>query len=400
MPYTAQSQSLFGAPGAPTPPRNPIDVAGAVDALTSGATSLIHGAMLRRNTENEIAYRNNELALQKQREQRETDAQQAQLAQQALGERHRFIEAGGIPAHTSTTPVAGTAPIAALNPLQPTPTAPQPSRIGSAMTSGLPSVGAMPGVQVTPASAPETGAPAASTATVYHPENTETPESYDPARGASYARGMMMQQLRNEGWTTRDAARGEVQNELLEKRLKAQQDGREFMAQKKEGLVKLKAALDQAKTGTARAMSGNQMEKSRQQAAEGLLDKVGGSYDEAKNLLDNTEQGQALRKLGVEERHLMYAHSKLTTASTGQAVRLQTGPDGKKPTEAVRAIEDTRRLVGGGSRAGAGNSGGPTAPGGDDFTDDEIADAMKAGKTKPDDLRSYVTQQRSKKAPK
>jgi hypothetical protein len=394
-PYTAQSQSLFGAPGAPTPPRNPVDVAGAVDALTSGATSLIHGAMLRRNTENEIAYRNNELALQKQREQRETDAQQAQLAQQALGERHRFIEAGGIPAHTSTTPVAGTAPIAALNPLQPTPTAPQPSRIGSAMTSGLPSVGAMPGVQVTPASAPETGAPAASTATVYHPENTETPESFDPARGASYSRGMMMQQLRNEGWTNRTEAKAEADAEKSQDhdtRVAAMRTTAQASAEK---IARIRAAAATSKTGVSKAMTGNKIAEGQISGAEDLISSAGGSYDEAVKMLNSTEQGKMLRDQGVNEYHLSQAHSKWLKEGTKQAIGLQRGADGLKPTAAVGALTTTRQLVGGGSKAR-----GTTHSGGDDFTDDEIADAMKAGKTKPDDLRSYVTQQRSKKAPK
>jgi hypothetical protein len=194
----AQSQSLFGSPGAPNPPTRQIDVGGAIDALTSGATSLLHNAMLRRNAQNELMLRRQDLALQQQREAREASAQKAdfglrQSAQQhaqTIADQNMDIQrasqarentlSGFTPAHDEASadavPDAMPTPITPLRPL------------ASAMTSGLPPMQVTPSEGQSAAPPPAVPAPqvpaSPMTAQTYHlgpsaTKTTQIPATYD-----------------------------------------------------------------------------------------------------------------------------------------------------------------------------------------------------------------------------
>jgi hypothetical protein len=395
MPYQAQPQSLFGSVGGPRPPTTQIDIPGAIEALSSGATSLIHQTMLRRQAQNQMT-------LEQQREAREASAQQNELAfrqkeatdrgvernqdfqlrQQA--ERHRFLENGGIPEKTDVQPVEGTAPI---NTLQPLPT-PQPATaVQRAMSQNAP--GALPGVQVTPSAVPAAGP---STAAVYRPESVTTPESYDPTKSAAYIRSVE---------TAR--ARGIVQEEIngnniaSRERIAANRDAtltkmREMSTQSAKELVQLRAKLGTAKGAVAKQMTGNMLETSMEKAAQGLIAQTNGSYDDAEAFLNNTVEGKALRDAGLKPQHLLYARAQYVNGATNQAVRLQSGAAGLAPTKAVDAVRMTRNLVGGG--AGGNTSTSPARA--TNFTDDELKAAMRAGNTTDASMTAWIMAQRKK----
>jgi hypothetical protein len=438
MPYRAGPGSGMFSSYAFPDTRPKIDVGGVIDAFTGGASSLIHGAYIRQRQKMLDQQARDQIAYQHQRDQiadtRYEQARQDRIGQQdrefglkAESERHRFIEAGGIPASTTVDTTPNTTDISSgFKPNLPTslqPNAPagagggigtDQSPIARAMTAGVPT-------SVAPTAAP--------TAAEVPSRATTTPESFDPTRSAAYERGVAVQQIRNDGYVTRDEARQEFQTAQQQARLDAQQRGREYMAG--QALTRLKASLAArgatGKGGTA--MTGGQAELARQRAATGLLDQMGGSYDAAVSAL-NGPDGEQFRNLGVEPRHLMYAHSQYVSTATTRALRLQSGLTGMTPEQSKAAIDSTRKLVGGSQPPAASGptspppstSNAPTAPvpkrlarpgtpaaptdkgtapgsssSGDDFTDDEVKAAYTAGMRTDKDITAWIIQRRRKK---
>ncbi len=344
MPYRAQGGGAYGSSVYPDS-RPRIDVGQILDAAGNATQSVIHSVLLRRQAENAIAMQKNQQAMEQQRigierdrETREAARQDADLALRRESERHRFLENGGIPAHEDVQPVGGTATVQA----SPTPISP----IRRAMGAG--DASAIPGVQVTPSDASGSIAPVAqpSTTDVYHNETVQVPESFNPTRAAAFQRGVAIQELRNEGLATKEEHRQQFQAEQQEKRLAAQQKGREFAATAAQQLARLKATLSNKGNGAIpKAMTGNAREAAMQSTAAGLLEQFDGSLDQATEFLENDAAGQKLAKEGLEVRHLIAARGKYVTTATNQAVRLQTGANGLPADKAVDAVAGTRKKV-------------------------------------------------------
>lgn len=334
-PYRAGPGSgLFG--GYVTPPNRPwIDVGSTLDALGGAVSNIIRSAYDRKLREQAQREREEQIAYQRQRDtiaDQRYDAEQQRkqseadrefgLKQQA--EQHRFIEEGGTPATTSfdTTPSAidfSREFTPSVTPAAPTGIGASP--IGRAMLGG------------TQASV----APVAQQPTAPASRLSTTPESYDPTRAAGYARAMDPAILRAEVAGEHDAA---VADRMMK--------GRLFAAQAAKDLAKYKAGLG---IGTGRggriggAMTATALESARNNAALGLLDRTNGSYDEAERILTTTPEGESLRQLGVEPRHLMFAHSKYVGTLTHEAMRLQGGTYGMPPDSAVANVARTRSLA-------------------------------------------------------
>jgi hypothetical protein len=192
MPYMAQRQPLFGV-GSRTSVGPQIDVGGAIDAITGSANSLVQQAYTRGMQQREMALHEQEFQLQQQRETREAAAQQRQLDIAERGARAREAAAGYTPAHTDVSMET------------PTPTIPSrsPSKVATAMISGLPSQeGNSPLTR--PVDLGTEGQPRLVTRHV--------DESYDATKSMPYQRTMAA-----------IGARGTVQDELADRRAASQQ---------------------------------------------------------------------------------------------------------------------------------------------------------------------------------
>lgn len=422
--YQAGSPSLFGNTGGPMAPHYDVDVPGAIDALANGTSSLIHGIYLRKQAaktqqieqqrvDQEHAYRTAELDRQREHDTMEADRWGR--------EQHlREITAGVTPG-TTTTAVTQGAPTP-LPAVQPGAQGASPIRAAMGVSSAPPAApfdptGAsqqpLPGIQQAATSA--TPATAGYTAPTPTPTTVTTPEQYDPTKAAAYVRG-----------TETARIRADTMKEVATAREASLQAGREYMAG--QAMKRLQTSIGARNGGSGgaigKAMTGNVRENARKETAIGLLDSTNGSYDDAVRLLnEDTPTSKAWRELGVEPRHLMYAHSQYTKGAVTAATRLQAGALGATPEESVGAVERTRELVtrpkkaadGTGSSSGNAAASGPAASGTTakglvkpatssepEPTDDELRAAMKAG-IKPGDAkgaRAWIAKQRKTKAAK
>lgn len=329
--YSASSPSLFGNPGGPMAPRYSVDIPGAIDSLANSASSLIHAAYLRKMARNEVAHRDAREKIMDDRYAADQATKDSQWQQEhdlrVETARRQDMTSGITPGKKETTVAQGT-------PAQLPQVQGQASPIQSAM--GAPAPGSA--IQQTPSSAP---APAVNMALPQPTlQTTTTPDSYDPTKAAGYVRSVETARIR-----------GETMREVAQQRIAAQQAGREFMANAAIHLAQVRAQLAaKAKTagGISKAMTGNVMERAREQAAIGLIDRTNGSYDDAAALLaEDSPTGKQLRDLGVEPRHLMFGHAQYVRGAVGNATRLQAGPLMMTPGEAVGAVKETRELVGG-----------------------------------------------------
>jgi hypothetical protein len=234
------------------------------------------------------------------------------------------------------------------------------------------------------------------------------PEHYDPTRAASYVRGTEIERIRNQARAELQDDRQAADAEKERRRLAAQMNMKVLAVEGAKAVARIRASSSGRAGAVGRAMTGGQAENMRFKIAEGLIGHAGGSYDEAVAFL-NSKDGDDLRKQGVKPEHLMYAHSLFVKGGTAQAISLQRGMDGLPVPDAVKAVTDTRSQVAGtapkdsvitlpkdSTKKGPSAITKPSVPK-DDFTDDEIADAMKAGKTTPADVAAFIKEKRKGK---
>lgn len=401
MAYQAQAPNLFDNVGGPTPPREHIDVAGAVSAIGDAAGSYIHQAYLRRQAANQAAL--NAAASQRQIDQEQRD--EARRDQQFTASRadadrdyqlrqtteaHRALEAGVTPG----SPGGATASIA------PPPVTTSPS-IAQAMASGL-----------------NSGTPATSSLakpvdvgtlpTVNYGTEAPTPDQFDPTKSAAYVRS-----------TETAKIRGEMAKEASDSRSAAMVQGRNVTGQYAVEAAKIRANAPGKSAAIRDAMTGNAKENYFEKVvAPGLLAAHGNSLQDATDNLLSSDEGKKLVAQGFTVNHLAAEYSKQLNAQTKGALTLQSGALGMTPQESAGAVKTTRQLMSGGGSTPtapappasaaapaapvAGRLTAPTAasaPAGKWMpTDEETMAAMQAGKTTPDDVRAYTLAQRKKKS--
>ncbi len=317
MPYRAgPGPGLFGSYTFPDS-RPKIDVGGILDAAANGASSLIHGAYMKRLADanmqiaqREQADRDQQVAIEQAREAREGQTADREFGLKAEAERHRFIEAGGIPESTQfnyTTPNTDdvTSGYQANVPkgVQPYNPAGAGPGLGTDQSPIARAMSAAPGVPQSVAPTPPAAPPRATT----------TPESFDPMRNVTTARQLAVQDLRNQGWDTRENIRAETAAARDAQKAAQQRSNLEFSkkadADRDETVARIRAGASGAKGGGgARAMTAGQREQMVEKHALGLLDSNGGSYDSAIAYL-NSPEGKSLRDEGMTPNHLAYAHS-------------------------------------------------------------------------------------------
>lgn len=160
MPYTASRPSLTGNVGGSAPPQpSQIDVGGAIEALTGGATSLIHATMLRKQAQNAVATQRQELALRQQSEKFQQDrmlSDERYREGQATNERQKtedaFTLAGGVRGKPGQSTMLPDASMESVGPL-PSPVQPR-GPIARTMARGMAPVQKEAGVPITPLAGP------------------------------------------------------------------------------------------------------------------------------------------------------------------------------------------------------------------------------------------------------
>jgi hypothetical protein len=399
MPYTAQRQSLYGSVGAPNAPTTQLDVPGTIDALTGGATSLIHATMLRKQAEFERQRQGAQLALEQRREARETEQQDWDRKFRETEANRKFLTEGGIPAHDEMTPTPitttvpmpkGPSPIARA--MRPSSTEPRPAYTPSA-----------------PPAAPTTAPLRASTLTPTH-----VPEKYDPTKAATYIRTTETARANAEARAEVEGQREANQRAMLDRRLKGNADA---AAAAQKGRVEIERMKElAARSRVARPMTANAIAATAAATAEGIIASHGGSYDDAAAWIGSDDpEATKLRSMEKDlpvswSTYLSNAHAKWTKAATGQVLSLERGTMGLDPEEAKAKVDSTRKLVTK-PRTAAKPAAAPaaiakppvTAPAAkppaepDDLTDAEIDAALDAGKENPEDVKAYVLEQRKKK---
>lgn len=464
-PYrSGPGNGLFGS-HAYSDSRPKIDVGGALDAFTQGASTLIQAAYQRKLLERQMAQQEQQMEIQRQhlgieqsREARESANQEREFGLKDRAEQHRALEAGITPATTTYDTTPSSIDFSReFNPALSTPAPSGGSDIARAMSANVPS-----------SVAPQSQQPL----TTSGMRLKTTPESFDPTKAAAYQRGVSVQQLKNEGYMTKEEADAAARARLSEAHDQRVASMRQSAQAWGTALARLKAALATTKGGIAKAMSGTQEEKGRVAAGLDLIDNAGGSYDDAVRFL-NSDEGKVLRERGVTPYHLYQAHAQYVDRTSAQAGRLQTGLFSVPADSAVNVVKGTRRQLAqpnvtpqatpsqwpqlqpitspfataGGSvpltgkatgdidlrepvqapikavvRPGVKTSAPPApapgtpraapvatpathapsaaasaVPAKDDFTDDEIADALKAGKSSAADVAAFIAGQRKKK---
>jgi hypothetical protein len=383
MPYTAApGPGLFGTYSLPDS-RPRIDIGSVLGALGQGVGSIVHQHLLMKQAAIENSLRQAQAArdnamidIERQREARAAEQQAWERNFRQMQEQHRFIEAGGIPAQA----IPGSSEQVPITPVSPSPLGRSPGA-PTAIGNFQPTL--TPGSSGLPVAPPQS-------ATVSTPTQT-IPESYDPTRSAAYARSTAIADLRNQGLYTRAElqAEGAAQRSAAhDQRVAAMRAAANRGAQ---AIAKMKIDARGATPIKSAALSA-QAERGRLAAASDVINNAGGSLDEATAFLaGNDPAAKTLRDNGVTPYHLMQAHSQYVSQTAKQAMGLQSGALGVEPDSAVMQVDSTRKLLGR-PRARL------RAPASDStYSDDEIANAMKAGKTTPGDVRAYITQQRQQR---
>jgi hypothetical protein len=392
MPYRAAQGGQYG--GGVYPDSRPrIDVGQILDSIGGGATSLIHATMLRKQTENEAALRQGQLALEQQRESREAANQSAQLDMQKEAHRQSAIAQGFIPAHQSFDTTPNTADTSAGL----TPTAPQllPSATPPAVAPGATAPTSAIGRAFQYQGAPVGGAaPAASPAAPSRV--TDVPESYDPERNAALIRGRTIQELRNEGMLGTANVRADASRDNASTRADAARDVADKRAKSAEIAKNANVQIAQIRAKSRdsspikRMANGNVMNTIAERTAEGLISEHGG-YEGAKAYIDSDDPDAVkLRNtpnLPISwHQYLDNAHTKSINQQTKDALKAQSGANGLAPEKAVEAVQKTGRLIRGGGTA-APTPGAVAKPA---ITKDEKDAMVKRGAKEADILKKFT----------
>lgn len=388
-PYSAQSQSLFGNVGGPVKPTYMVDVPSAIDAATSGASSLIHSVYLRNiaQRQQQLDQQNKEEALRLRGEDiaRETARDERSHAFEVSKANDAFAVAGGTRGAVTDVPTTGTT--------TGLPTVEGQSRIQAArgtipqqqyMEPGAANLGAVSGSDTYQVANTTTApAPAMSLTQPGLPERRKGPDTVDPTKTRGYLTTTDAAQIRSNALL-------EKSREETEARAKRQAGHDTFARETGKQLQELKGKQAMAKGAIQKVMTGNALAKASSEAAIGLIDHTDGSYDEAEKIL-NSDAGEQWRKAGVTPVMLHTARAKYVQAATKQAISLQGGtlPAEETPKGAAGRVRATRGEITGGAKS--------ETPGhATEYSDDEVKAAYKAGKRTDADIEAFIKTQRGK----
>ena len=315
-------------------PSGQLDVSSAIDALTNGASSLIHGAYLRRQAAIQNQQQKARQDIEDQRYEREQartrEVQDRDYALKVEQQRKQDLANGFTPASTDITLTPPPASTGLGIP------ADGASAIQSAMTAGL-----------------SAGTPAGGASPLTSPVDigqlptmnvTETPESYDPTRAASVVRATETARINAE----RDAARNATTLAARKIMKDATVEAARIRASASKG------GAGGGSGGIRGAMTAGQQERKFETVdAPALLGAHDWNLQDAIEDLNTTPEGQALKQAGFTTRHLVAAFEKHIGEQTSAAMRFQTGAMAATPEEATGAVQQTRDLVskGKGTRA-------------------------------------------------
>lgn len=436
MAYTARKQSLYGNVGAPNAPTGGVDIAGAIDALSGGAQSLIHSAMLRQQNEAAQKQAAEDRAYQRQRDQAEDQRRDREFDMKKKDSERDFMLKGGVPAHDEATP----APTMASVPMPQSPI--RRAMVPQAGKNGLPGVAMTPmGV---PAGGPGTAPLPASTL-----EQTHVPEHVDIRKSADYQKATDVARIRGEVQGELANERATNQAKLAERRIQASKEAAVYAQAGRIELEKLRQAG--RGNGIRRGMTANATSQIAEKTADGLIASFGGDRQAAFDWLNSDDpEAASLRELDLPiswGTYLDNSRAKWTKTATSQALSFQRGPMGDDPKDAVKRVDETRNIVAptrgfsrtppaaGGAKPAAAlppgaeslalspladpasifrRSAAPapvSAPGkptaaavadtvtDDQFTDAEIDAAIAAGFESDVDVRKYILGERKKKKP-
>lgn len=323
MPYTAQRQSLNEI-GAPSAGMRGVDYGSIVDAFSEGASSLIKQAYTRKLQQQQLAREDEQRQFERGRAARQDAMETAKFEHEQTMDRAKLLSEGyHEDAHQQATGRKMRMPTGRMS-------FDQPGAITRAMAGG-----AMPRAEMKDEPVMETTVPAG--------------PHFDVERNLQYRTSTDRAKISAEAAEERARASSNASAARQTERLTASQTGREYMA--KEAKDRLQMSLNARKTagGIAKAMTGNQREQSAFKSAEGLLTQVrsqGGTVDDAIEDLNNSPEGEAYRKSGVEERHLRFAEAQRVLKGTKEGLSMQKTL-GMGADESVAAIDSTSRLIAG-----------------------------------------------------
>ncbi len=422
--YTANRPDLFNNVGS-YPAQGPqVDIGGAVQALTGGATSLIHATLLRKQAEFERQHQMNQEKIETDRWNQQSAWHQAQVAEEARRwdaenainrqKTEDAARASGIVRGTPAVPaVPGEAPgpsatiaptAAQVTPRTPGQFSDQPpvNPFVKAMTrgsvAGAPNV-ATPGLPMASGMKPAAPTPGATTMPTTPgrpgiPGKPATPDAYDPDYDRNLQRTIAGSTIRAGGMVDAATIRANALRDATHARL----SGRlEQIGLENKGKVEA-AGVRWGSVGSSNAP-----------AAEAMRTK------QAEDFLANSEQGQRIAKqYGLSSDHLFLAEGRSrgaqSVADKKQADILQRGPRGDTPAGATSRVQQTRTILRPGKKSSAAaaassvltpSTGSPfakTAPT-DDFTDEELADAHEGLPANSSDAKisEFIMYQRKKK---
>lgn len=340
-PYRAQLGGLEGSGVYPTASAAP-DWAGIINAAAGGASSLIHGAFVRKLARNQQALAVQKEAREQQRVDQENDFRMREMGQKDEELRLKKLTSGVTPSTTTTTPAMPGADVT--------------------VKADLPA--AMPGVAtLEPGASPAAPVPVPpdqrqSIARLRVPAQPSTslttPESYDPTKAAGYVKTIDVAKLKTDAATQAQAAARAGSMARVER-------SAELAAQRQlehdQRVQKGKAAI------VARGLTANALETWRKQMADGVIQNHDGDLNAAEDFLANDDLGRkyAVRGLSGED---LYAAAGRFRAAAGRAA---TGIlSSTSPERAVEKVGQVRKLMRpGGPAAAAGGTPAPIAtPGG------------------------------------
>lgn len=339
--YKARGQSLntVGGPQAPQGPQ--VDIAGAIDALTGGATSLIHATMIRKQNERAAQQQAAAVAYQRGRDKMMDDRyDQEQGFKREQAERD-FMLQGGVPARTTMDPTGTMASVAAPKPPSPIARAMQaPDKNGlpapSMMQSGVPDGG--------PTTAP---LPASTLA------QTNRPATVDPTKSRAYVQATDVAELRGKVAAEGKATAAGEARARQERQIQAGKESAEI-AQK--GRLELERLRQSGKGSKIRGgMTVGQVNTTVAAVADGIIGRFEGDREAAYSWLNSDDpEAVALRETkDLKDKPLQWgtyldnARAKFVSGVTTKALSHQQGPMGDSPKKAVERVNQTRQIASG-----------------------------------------------------
>lgn len=323
MPYQAHKPDLYNNVGSSPTAGPQVDIGEAIQALTGGATSLIHATLLRKQAEAGRQHQEAELALQTQREGREADQQTWERGFKEKEARRKFMTEGGVPEHTEMQPAPS---MASVN-MPSGPTGPT-AQIARALTPQS----SMPSIANTPTAAPV--GPSTAPLPSSKLKQTTVPESIDPTRSEAFIRSTAVADANAKSREAVEARRGTERKSAAEAAL--------------QGKITLKK-MDEANKKSPLAKSMTEFQRHRAAVLQaGYFLRQFENPKDAMDAFDGPE-GKDLRDAGVTKAHMREAFVPISDAEDKEraaAERLAASQTNRKtPRQAVGDITEVRRLL-------------------------------------------------------